>query len=141
MAHESDLLGTFTTRLLVEKITAADEWLGLPPVGIHAVDGGRALLPVDGYALVQTLLVNAKPVVRHAKVLVASLDDFNSVFIDLSDGADSSVGLIELVEEGPASAGCPVHLAAQVVLGHHVLVRLKPEGIHFYLLIISNPTK
>ena len=140
VTHESDLIGALSTSLLVKEITTANEWLGLPPVGIHTVDGGCALLPVDCYALVQTLLVEAKPVVCHAQVLVTALDDFDSVAIDLFDGADSSVGLIELVEEGPSSAGSPVHFATQVVLGHHVLVRLKPERIHFYLLIISNPT-
>ena len=130
--HKGSHLFVAIARLLVERIASPDEGSGLPPVGVHAVDGRRLVLTVDGHALVHSLLVPAEVPEAKAQVLVAALHNFDGVLVDLAHRADRGVCVVQFVEEGPASARGPVEVAAEVVLGHHVFVGLKPEGIHFY---------
>lgn len=128
MSDESHLLwASLRSLLLVEQITAAEEWLALPPVCIHPVDCCRAVFTIDNYSLIDSLLVLVELVETNSKVDITSLDDLHGVSIDLADRADSSVLVTEFVVEGPASCLRPVKFAAKMVLGHYVLVGLKSE--------------
>ena len=133
MANEGHLLrvGLIPAHLLVEEIATAEERLGLPPVGVHAINCRGSLLTIDRDSLVEALLIGTEQAESHAEILVTTLHDLDRICIDLAHRADGSLGILKLGLECPARCGGPIHLSPQMVLGDHVLVRLEPKRIHF----------
>ena len=85
MAHKGrKLWPILTSRLRVKQVTTPDESPRLPPVRIHAVNRGRAILAIHSDPLVDALLVDAKVIEGESHVLVATLDNLDCVRIDLA---------------------------------------------------------
>ena len=78
----------------VERVSAADKRLGLRPVAVQTVHSHLLRLPVDGHAFVQAFLVEAKPSVENAQVLVLALDDLDSVCVQLFNRAHRDSGAV-----------------------------------------------
>lgn len=98
MAHKGRQFGTvLCSSLRVKQIASANESPRLPPVGIHAINGGCALLAIHRDSLIDTLLVNAKVLESESHVLVFTFNDLDGVCIDLSNRADCSVGVVQPV--------------------------------------------
>ena len=133
MANEGHLLrvGLIPAHLLIEEVTTAEERLGLPPVGVHAINCCSSLLTIDRDSLVETLLIGTEQAECHAEILVTTLHYLDRVGIDLAHRADGCLSILKLGLECPARCGGPIHLSPQMVLGDHVLVRLEPKRIHF----------
>lgn len=99
----------------------------MPPGDIHAVVGHLFGLTIDSDTLVHTLKVLPEQIVGHSYLLVKTLDDFDSIGVNLLDRADSDLGLLEVLHKFAAGSLGPVELLTEVVLGDEILILLKPK--------------
>lgn len=130
MLHKSQLLWVVLALLQIKKVTLSEEGLVKPPVSVDAVARNSLFSSVDRHTLVDILLVLTKPV-KPSQLDIFSLYDLYGIAVHLLDAADSA--LVKAVEEVSVSALRPTDFigAAEMVLGHNVLIVLKSE--HFPL--------
>jgi len=136
MSHKGELLFSAFSLLRVEQVTSANEGLRMPPVAVNSVDGSSSVLAVNGHAFVEVLLVNTQVSEQAAGLRFLSLNDLNSVGIDLLNGSDSNFLRLELFVEGPSGGLTPVESTSQVMLSDEILVRFEPKTGHIVLLLV-----
>jgi hypothetical protein len=88
VTHEGKLFsGTFSL-LNVKQVAATEEWLVHPWVLVNTVDASGSLFPIDDHSLVHAWLVGANDFVPETFGLVAALDNFDFVLVNLTGTHD-----------------------------------------------------
>ena len=132
VSDKSDALFTALSLLVVKQIATAQKGLGMEEADIDPVDCGSLLVSVYNHALVDALHVRAESFGPEAGFHFPTLHNFDGVSIELPDGTDSDVCLVELVQEGPSGSLGPDNSSVEVMLLNRVLICLEPKTSHLY---------
>lgn len=133
MSHKGELTvgvtGSFSI-FNIEQISSANKWLFVPPIAIHSINCNCLLFSINCYSFVQALLIRAKVSELETQILIVTLDNFNSVIVNLAHMTYSCVLAIQIVDKSPSGSLRPVQFLSQVVFRDHVLIRFKSKT-HF----------
>ena len=116
----------------VEEVPLSQKRFRNPPVSVESIDSDGVVFSVDDDSLVEPLLIAEPSVEPECFILVFSLDDLNSVSVDLLHSGDGVLSkVVGVVEEAPLGCLGPAAFF-QVVLRDHVLEVLESKSsVHF----------
>ena len=124
MSDKGHLLSTTISTFWVEQVSSSHERMLCPEVAINTVHCSGLVPAVNSHSLIQSFLIGSQISIKESEILIFSLDNLNSISINLLDRAHSDSTIFSLVIECPLGGLFPRDGFPHVVLGHQVLIHL-----------------